>query len=144
MKRFVTIALTTATLGLMSATASAGSLNGTKWQTIDDKTGKAKSVIQFSEKGGKVSGKIVKLYNKPASTVCNKCKGSKKGKKIVGMTILSGLKAKGKNKWEGGKLLNPEDGKTYKGSLTLNGNKLSVKGCVVWPACRSQTWKRVK
>ena len=42
-----------------------------------------------------------------------------------------------------GSLYNPNDGKTYSGSLTIKGpNLVEVSGCVMSVFCKSQTWKR--
>ena len=49
--------------------------------------------------------------------------------KIIGVNILTGLKKKG-NKYEGGKIYNPKNGKTYKCSIWLEGNNLKVRGYV--------------
>lgn len=133
---------------LLSTSALAASLDGTQWQTIDDKTGEKKAVIQLNENGGKVSGKIIKVLNKEnAKAVCTKCSGSLKNKPIEGLQILTGLKADGNNQWSDGKLVDPESGKIYSGKLTLsdNGQSLDLRGYVGTPLFgRSQTWKRIK
>lgn len=133
---------------LLSTSVFAVSLNGTQWQTIDDKTGEKKAVIQLTENGGKVSGKIIKVLNKEnADALCTKCPGSLKNKPVEGLQILSGLKADGNNQWSDGKLVDPESGKTYSGKLTLsdNGQSLKLRGFVGTPVFgRSQTWQRIK
>lgn len=133
---------------LLSTSVFAVSLNGTQWQTIDDKTGEKKAVIQLTESGGKVSGKIIKVLNKEkADALCTKCPGSLKNKPVEGLQILSGLKADGNNQWSDGKLVDPESGKTYSGKLTLsdNGQSLKLRGFVGTPVFgRSQTWQRIK
>lgn len=146
MKRLATIALTTAFASLTAVAASAGSLNGTKWQSIDDKTGEKKAVIQFSGTSS-VSGKIIRVNDRSkANEVCDKCPGSLRGKKIEGLRIISGLKPQGNNVWDGGKLIDPESGRTYKGKVTMssNGQTLKLRGYVGVAALgRSQTWKRI-
>ncbi|MBP3947164.1 DUF2147 domain-containing protein [Psychrobacter sp. K31L] len=148
MNRTISIALTLTAGALLSTSVFAASLNGTKWQTIDDKTGEKKAIIQLNESNGKVSGKIIKVLNKEeAKAVCTKCPGSLKNKPIEGLQILSGLKADGNNKWSDGKLVDPESGKTYSGKLTLsdNGQSLDLRGYVGSPLFgRSQTWQRIK
>ncbi|WP_349679079.1 hypothetical protein [Psychrobacter sp. UBA5136] len=58
---------------LLSTSVFAASLNGSQWQTIDDKTGEKKAIIQLTENGGKVSGKIIKVLNKDkADALCTK------------------------------------------------------------------------
>ena len=133
---------------LLSTSVFAVSLNGTQWQTIDDKTGEKKAVMQLTESGGKVTGKILKVLDKEkADALCTKCPGSLKNKPVEGLQILSGFKADGNNQWSDGKLVDPESGKTYSGKLTLsdNGQSLKLRGFVGTPVCgRSQTWQRIK
>ena len=148
MKRTISSLIALSAGALLSTSVFAVSLNGTQWQTIDDKTGEKKAVIQLTESGGKVSGKIIKVLNKEkADALCTKCPGSLKNKPVEGLQILSGLKADGNNQWSDGKLVDPESGKTYSGKLTLsdNGQSLKLRGFVGTPVFgRSQTWQRLK
>src|SRR3546814_2729399 len=63
------------------------------WKTIDDATGKAKSLVTIRDDDGTLHGKVVKLFNpfKPNPT-CEKCEGKRKDQPIMGMEILWGLK----------------------------------------------------
>lgn len=148
MNRNISSLLTFTAGALLSTSALAASLDGTQWQTIDDKTGEKKAIIQLNESNGRVSGKIIKVLDpQQAKAVCTKCPGSLKNKPVEGLQILSGLKADGNNKWNGGKLVDPESGKTYSGKITLsdNGQSLDLRGYVGTPMFgRSQTWKRIK
>ena len=148
MKRTISSLIALSAGALLSTSVFAVSLNGTQWQTIDDKTGEKKAVIQLTKSGGKVSGKIIKVLNKEkADALCTKCPGSLKNKPVEGLQILSGLKADGNNQWSDGKLVDPESGKTYSGKLTLsdNGQSLKLRGFVGTPVFgRSQTWQRIK
>ena len=148
MKRTISSLVVLSAGALLSTSVFAVSLNGTQWQTIDDKTGEKKAVIQLTESGGKVSGKIIKVLNKEkADALCTKCPGSLKNKPVEGLQILSGLKSDGNNQWSDGKLVDPESGKTYSGKLTLsdNGQSLKLRGFVGTPVFgRSQTWQRIK
>ena len=148
MNRTISSLLTLTAGALLSTSVFAASLNGSQWQTIDDKTGEKKAIIQLNESNGKVSGKIIKVLNKEnAKAVCTKCPGSLKNQPVEGLQILSGLKADGNNTWSDGKLVDPESGKTYSGKLTLsdNGQSLDLRGYVGSPLFgRSQTWKRIK
>lgn len=148
MKRTISSLIALSAGALLSTSVFAVSLNGTQWQTIDDKTGEKKAVIQLTESGGKVSGKIIKVLNKEkADALCTKCPGSLKNKPVEGLQILSGLKADGNKQWSDGKLVDPESGKTYSGKLTLsdNGQSLKLRGFVGTPVFgRSQTWQRIK
>lgn len=116
-----------------------------RWKTIDDSTGKTKSIVELWEKDGKVYGKIVDLINpdKP-DPVCDKCEGDQKNVKIIGMTILNGLKKDGKE-WSGGKITDPENGKSYKCYIEVQdgGKKLKVRGYVGFALLgRTQYWLR--
>ena len=63
------------------------------WKTIDDETKQAKALVQISESGGVLSGKIIKLFANPDAK-CDKCDGERKDKPVQGMTILWDLKKK--------------------------------------------------
>ena len=148
MKRTISSLIALSAGALLSTSVFAVSLNGTQWQTIDDKTGEKKAVMQLTESGGKVTGKILKVLDKEkADALCTKCPGSLKNKPVEGLQILSGFKADGNNQWSDGKLVDPESGKTYSGKLTLsdNGQSLKLRGFVGTPVFgRSQTWQRIK
>ena len=116
------------------------------WKTIDDITGEAKSYIQISEDNGKLSGKIVKLLQVAEDTTCDECPGTKKDKPLMGMEILWNLKKDG-DQWSGGKIMDPENGKTYKCKIWFEGNdgeELHLRGYIgVSLLGRNQVWKRV-
>ncbi len=119
------------------------------WKTIDDDTGKAKSHVKiYKAKNGFYYGKIIKLLDKPQDEKCDKCKGALKDKPIVGMVILIKMK-EGKDGLEGGKIMDPGNGKFYHCSMELddkNPNKLEVRGSLdSWGwAGRTQYWYRLK
>ncbi|HSX65003.1 MAG TPA: DUF2147 domain-containing protein, partial [Pseudoxanthomonas sp.] len=115
-----------------------------RWKTIDDQTGKPKSIVEISRNdNGTYSGRIVELLNpsKP-NPVCDKCKDDRKNKPITGMEIIRGMKADG-DAFSGGTILKPDEGKVYKSKMQLleGGKKLEVSGCVAF-ICKSQTWLR--
>lgn len=116
-----------------------------KWKTIDDKTGKEKSIVEIFEKNGKYYGKVLKLLNpSKANPTCDNCTGSDKGKPIEGLVIIRDLELKGKGELTGGKIIDPETGKEYKCSIKLNGtDKLDVRGFIGFSLLgRTQTWIR--
>ncbi|MEA9559445.1 DUF2147 domain-containing protein [Xanthomonas campestris] len=119
-----------------------------RWKTIDDETGKPKSVVQIEQlANGTLSGKVVEILqsNHGPNPTCDKCDGALKGKPIKGMTILWGLKPDGTAVWGGGSVLDPAKGKTYKAKITLTegGKKLQMRGYVGIEALgRTQTWVR--
>lgn len=119
------------------------------WKSIDDETNDPKSIIQIEDRGGKLYGRIVKLFRSPdqnQNPVCGKCDGEKKDKPVIGMEIIWDLKKKG-DEWSGGKIMDPNNGKTYKCHIkTLeNGDKLEVRGYVGFSLLgRSQYWLRAQ
>jgi len=117
-----------------------------KWKTIDDETGKAKSVVEIYESNGKIYGKVVEILDKSKENkVCEACEGAKKDKPIKGMVILEGLSKKGSS-WEGGTILDPTSGKVYKCIISLeNKDKLKLRGYVgISLLGRTQYWERSK
>ena len=115
------------------------------WKTIDDGTRQERSLVRISESGGVISGKIEKLFNPLGpNPVCDKCSDDRKGKPIVGLAILEGVKQSG-DVWEGGEILDPNNGKSYRVRLKPidNGQKLEVRG-YIGPFFRTQTWIRVE
>ena len=118
------------------------------WHTIDDKTNEIKSEIQVTESAGLVGGKITKLLRKEAKqdAVCDQCTDDRKDKPMLGLEIIRGAKkTEGKEVWEGGKIMDPENGKSYTLKLTPieGGKKLEVRGSV-FGIGRTQTWVRVQ
>jgi len=112
------------------------------WKTVDDKTGKVKSEVQLYEQGGKLYVKITALTDptdkqgKPR--VCSECKGVDKDKSIVGLVIVKDLSLS-KDRYKGGTILDPEDGKVYKAELWMEGGKLKVRG-YFGVFYKTQTW----
>jgi uncharacterized protein (DUF2147 family) len=117
------------------------------WKNIDDKTGKPKALIRITENGGEYKGKIEKLFLEPGADQnpkCTECDGANKDQPVIGMTILFGLKKDG-DEYNGGKIIDPANGKTYSSKLTVvdNNKKLNVRGYIGTPFLgRSQTWIR--
>ncbi|MBB5019671.1 uncharacterized protein (DUF2147 family) [Chitinivorax tropicus] len=118
-----------------------------KWKTIDDKTGKPKGVVEITEQNGVLTGRIVGNFPKPGepeNPVCDKCEGDRKGKPIIGLVFLEGLKKNG-NEYTDGKILDPENGNIYSSKLKVieGGKKLEVRGFIgISLIGRSQTWVR--
>jgi uncharacterized protein (DUF2147 family) len=107
------------------------------WKSVDKKTGKTQSIFKLSDEKGKLTGKIVKAFPKPGekyNPVCSDCEGDRKGKPKIGMVFFwDFVPAKGKaRKWVDGKILNPDDGKTYgsEAELSEDGTKLDVYGYI--------------
>lgn len=117
-----------------------------RWKTVDDETGKEKGVVEIYEKNGKIYGKIVEILEaEHRHKKCILCEGEDKNKPILGLTFIKGLKKDGEE-YNGGKILDPKNGKLYKCYITLvNNDKLKVRGYVgVSLFGRTQYWYRVK
>ncbi len=116
-----------------------------RWKTIDDNTGETRSIVEISENGGKVFGKVIKLFPKPTEDpdpVCDKCEPTdpRFNKKVIGMEIIRGMRVNG-SEYTGGDILDPENGKLYRSKIWLEGKDLKVRG--YWgPFYRTQTWHR--
>jgi uncharacterized protein (DUF2147 family) len=116
------------------------------WKTIDDDGKTEKSLVRVTESGGTLTGRIEKLLDpsvKP-DAVCDECTDDRKGKPLVGLTILRNLKP-GDEWWEGGDVTDPKNGKTYKAKVRVveGGQKLQMRG-YIGPFYRTQTWVRVE
>ena len=145
MKSKVVAALVSVPLLALSFAAFAQSPVGT-WVTIDDTTKKPKSIVEISEAGGKLTGKVVKVLQSDSgpNPVCVKCTGANKGKPVEGMTIITNVKKSG-SAWDGGKILDPKTGKVYDVKMTpaANGKTMQVRGFMgVSLLGRTQVWQR--
>jgi uncharacterized protein (DUF2147 family) len=134
----------------LSALGQATSPAGT-WKTIDDATKKDKSLVRIVESSGVYSGTVEKIIDPdaPKDAVCRDCSDERKDKPIVGMTILRGVKQNADDKavFEGGDILDPNNGKVYRVKLKVvdNGAKLEVRGYIGTPMLgRTQTWVRAE
>jgi uncharacterized protein (DUF2147 family) len=136
-------------LSLATAVASAQMTPVGLWKTIDDDGKTEKSLVRIVDSGGSLSGRIEKLLDPKdnPNDVCDKCTDDRKDKPVLGLTILRHLKqnADDKSVWDGGEVLDPEDGKSYRARLKpLNGGKeLQLRG-FIGPFYRTQIWIRVE
>ena len=134
-------------LGLISTLATAAENPVGLWRTIDDKSGKEKSLVRVTESNGQLQLTIEKIFREPGedpNPLCDKCPGEKKNKPVIGMQIGNGLKKDG-DVWSGGEILDPQNGKTYKCKVWLEdkGKKLHVRGFIgVSVLGRTQVWLR--
>jgi uncharacterized protein (DUF2147 family) len=138
------IKLLAALIAILPMTAFAQNSPVGRWKTIDDETGKVKSIVEITQTGkGTLQGKVVEILQseRGPDPKCDKCDGANKGKPVKGMTILWGLRESG-GSWSGGTILDPAKGKTYKSKAKMiSADKLGVSGCISF-ICREQTWVR--
>lgn len=129
-------------LMLGAAPAFASSAPGT-WAM---KNGKV--TVRVSDCGSGLCGRIVAL-KEPISKIDGKPKidrenpnPSLRKRKLIGIPVLVGMKAAGANTWKGA-IYNPDDGKTYTGTVKLQGGIMKVQGCVMKVLCKTNTFVRV-
>lgn len=136
---FTMIALSIFVLGATAQTA----LEGVWYNT--DKTGK----VEIYKTGDTYAGKIVWL-SEPISEKTgepkvdeNNPESALQNKPIIGLVVLKNFESDGDGKFSGGTIYDPENGKTYKCKMTLDGDALDVRGYIGIPALgRTENWTR--
>ncbi len=136
---FVSFVILLFSLGLASQNTVFG-----KWKTIDDNTGKPKSIVEIYESNGKVYGKVIQLFrpaNEDQDPSCIKCSGNKYNKKIIGLNVLENMTKSG-DSYANGTITDPENGKEYSCKMWIEGGDLKLRG--YWGFLyRTQTWVKV-
>ncbi|MDC7219198.1 MAG: DUF2147 domain-containing protein [Spirochaetales bacterium] len=128
-------------VGLFSA--SAQDVTG-YWKTIDDVTGEVKSVVAVYEKGGKVYGRVLAIFEEGAyledfrnpQKVAEETAGQPY---FCGLDIIWDMEKKG-DSYKKGKIMDPQNGKHYSCEMWLDGKNLMVRG-KIGPIGRNQTWR---
>lgn len=124
---------------------------GDVYQTIDDKTGQPKSIVQLyeytDEDDVKLAGRIIALYGadgqvaetfKNATRVAENVHGAPK---YVGLDIIWDMEWDADdNQYEDGKIMDPQSGKVYSSVIWRDGAALNVRG-KIGPFGRTQTWR---
>lgn len=131
---------------LSPAYACAADIAGA-WKTIDDNSGKPRSIVRIDESGGQFEGVIEKLFSEPnedPNPLCDKCHGAHRGKPILGMKIINQMK-KVVDEYKDGTIMDPDNGKFYNCKIWVEdgGKKLKVRG-YIGPFYRTQTWLRAE
>jgi uncharacterized protein (DUF2147 family) len=124
---------------------AADPITGT-WQQVDE-DGEVGALVALAVDQGAVVGRITKVFpgpGEPADPVCDKCPGALRGKPVLGLTVVRGLKPEGRH-YAGGRILDPETGEDYdlQADLSPDGQTLSVRAYRGLSLLgRSQTWRR--
>lgn len=115
------------------------------WKTIDDKSGKAKSLVRIYEQDGMLFGRIEKILSPgKEENTCNKCKDERKDQPLLGLLIMRHAKFSG-DEYRDGDIVDPENGEVYRCNFRLEdgGSKLEMHGFLgISLFGRSQTWER--
>ena len=121
------------------------------WQSIDDKTGAPKALVEIrKEADNTYAGKVVKLTPRAGYTpkeTCVDCPPPYTNKPIIGMDVLTGLKSTDGLNYTSGRILDPNTGKLYsmKAKLSSNGKRLHLRGYLGISALgRNQIWIRAE
>ena len=112
-----------------------------KWKTIDDETGKEKSIVELFMKGDKLYGKIIQLFREPdeePDPLCKECTDDRKDQRVIGMEIVRDMESDD-DEWEDGSICDPKNGKVYDCKMWLEDGNLKVRGYVAF-FYRTQTW----
>jgi len=117
------------------------------WEQSDDK-GEVGAWFLFSEKDAYFEGRLVKMFPKPGEPdfeICTKCTGDQKNARMLGLTIIDGMKRYGLQ-YKDGSILDPRDGSVYHAEMELSpdGKTLAVRGYLLIPLLgQTQIWKRL-
>lgn len=134
-------------LVLAAGTAAAQATPVGLWKTIDDNTQAERSLVRITEAGGALFGKVDRIFDAArAGARCDACTDERKGQPVLGLQIIRNARPDAeRERWEGGDILDPENGKVYRLRLKPieGGKKLEVRG-YIGPFYRSQYWIRVE
>ena len=120
-----------------------------RWKTVDDATGKVKSIVAIHDENGTLYGTIEQVLDPDVpgpNPLCIHCEGDLKNHPLIGMRFLWNMK-KDNDEWDGGQILDPHNGKIYRCYLEVQdgGKKLKVRGYIGFALLgRTEYWWRVE
>lgn len=120
-------------LGMAGGAHAADPVEGV-WQTKPDDNGNF-GHIEIKPCGAAYCGTLIKAFD-PA--------GAEAESPNVGKQIVWDMVAQGDGTYEDGKVWSPDRDKTYNSYMVLEGDGLTVKGCVLGICRDGGTWSRVK
>jgi uncharacterized protein (DUF2147 family) len=103
------------------------------WQALDDDTKQPTAWFLISDHNGVYDGIIARMFLQPGedpNVVCDQCKDDRHDHRWLGLEIIRGMKQEDSDKFGGGTILDPRDGKIYKATMkvTPDGQTLVVRG----------------
>jgi uncharacterized protein (DUF2147 family) len=127
---------------LLAAAPATGDSAVGRWRTEVNN-----SVVEIARCGPSICGRILtsaKLRTQPDLKDAKNSNAALRNRPLKGLQILSGF-TWDDDAWTGGKIYNAEDGRTYNAKVTpVGADQLKLRGCVVFPLCKTQTWTRVR
>jgi uncharacterized protein (DUF2147 family) len=136
------LAFSLALLPSTTALAHSAGLEGTQWRTAS-----GSGIVRFERcEGARLCGSIVRVLTpgQAGATDANNPDPALRSRPVQGLRILSGFTASGHGVWTGGRIYNPEDGRSYRSELRIGRDgRLQVKGCV-GPVCQTQHWTQAR
>lgn len=134
------------TLATVAITAQTDSPEG-RWKTIDEDTGAEQSIIEIYAQRGAYQGKVARILTGDDDALCTKCDGDQKNKPIIGLVVIENLEPDIDEtaSWNGGTILDPQSGNTYKLSAWYedgNPDVLFIRGKHWTGLYRTQRWIR--
>jgi uncharacterized protein (DUF2147 family) len=115
------------------------------WRTFDDHTGRERGLVRIIDTSGTLTGIIAGTIDPTeGARSCDHCTDDRKGRPILGLTIITGMHRDDAG-WSGGHILDPETGSVYRCSMKLRdgGQTLVLRGYLgISLFGRSQTWRR--
>jgi len=119
------------------------------WQALDDNTKEPSGWFLISDHNGVFDGIIAKMFLKPGDNpniLCAACNDDRHDHPWLGLEIIRGMMPEGEDKFGGGNILDPRDGKIYKATMkvTPDGQTLVVRGYLgIELLGRNQYWTRL-
>ena len=119
------------------------------WQAVDADTKQPTGWFLIADHGGVYDGIIAKMFLKPGEdphVACSQCKDDRHDHPWLGLEIIRGMQQEGEDKYGGGTILDPRDGKVYKATMKLapDGQTLIVRGYVGFELLgENQYWTRL-
>ena len=118
-----------------------------RWQTIDEDSGEARSVIEIYRRGDKYFGKIAEILTDNKDALCTECEGKDKNRPILGLIIIKDLAYDGDDEFSGGSIFDPQKGASYRLSAWTEDDEpgiLYIRGKHWTGLYRTQRWRRAE
>ena len=105
------------------------------WQALDSDTKQPTAWFLISAHDGVYDGIIAKMFLQPGedpNALCDQCKDDRHNQPWLGLQLIRGMRPEQDNKYGGGTILDPRDGKVYHATMkvTPDGQTLVVRGYI--------------